>query len=82
MKNDDNNDNTTIIIMIITIIQYKGITIQIGNFHAPDPPEGNEYSDCEHGNDLVMFGSRKTIPVVSIALYMIAKLAYRERAEP
>ena len=60
--------------------EYKGITLYLGIFHMPNPPPGNEYSD--HGESSGNVWLKGNTPVVSIALYMVAKLAYRERAEP
>ena len=59
--------------------EYKGITLYLGIFHMPDPPPGNEYSD--HGESSGNVWLKEKCPVVIIALYMVAKLAYRERTK-
>ena len=59
--------------------EYKGITLYLGIFHMSDPPPGNEYSD--HGESSGNVWLKEKHPVVIIALYMVAKLAYRERTK-
>ena len=59
--------------------EYKGITLYLGIFTCLILHRG--MSTVTMGNHLVMFGSREKRPVVIIALYMVAKLAYRERTK-
>ena len=59
--------------------EYKGITLYLGIFHMPNLHWG--VSTVIMGNHRTMFGSREKRPVVIIALYMVAKLAYRERTK-